>query len=83
VLHGIDDTDATLEECARAVAPDGSVELIPLDQARQELGAFADALAVDQRVSSTHTRSLTGWTPRRTFVESAGEQWREWRANTR
>jgi len=80
MLHGIDDSDATLEECARAVAPDGSIEYIPLDAARQSLGPFADALAIDQRISSTHTRSLTGWTPRRTFTGSIEEQWREWRS---
>lgn len=79
VLHGIDDTAATLEKCARAVAPDGSIEYIPLDSARHSLGAFADALAIDQRVSSTHTRSLTGWQPRRTFTGSVEEQWQEWR----
>jgi nucleoside-diphosphate-sugar epimerase len=80
MLHGIDDTDATLEECARAVAPDGTIEYTPLDAARHSLGAFADALAIDQRVSSTHTRSLTGWAPRRTFTGSIDEQWREWRS---
>ena len=79
MLHGIDDTDATLEQCARAVAPNGELELIPLEAARGKLGPFADALAVDQRISSSATRTLTGWTPRRTFIESIDEQWREWR----
>lgn len=82
VLHGIDDTDATLEECARAVAPNGTIEHVPLDAARHSLGGFADALAIDQRISSTHTRSLTGWAPRRTFPDSIEEQWREWRKST-
>jgi nucleoside-diphosphate-sugar epimerase len=82
VLHGIDDTDATLDECARGIAPDATLEHIPLDSARAKLGAFADALAVDQRIASTHTRSLTGWTPRRTFINSTEEQWREWRRST-
>jgi nucleoside-diphosphate-sugar epimerase len=79
VLHGIDSTDATLEECARAVAPNGTIEYTPLDAARQSLGAFADALAVDQRVSSSETRAKTGWSPRRTFLDSIEEQWSEWR----
>ncbi len=81
MLHGIDDTDATLEECARAVAPNGSLEYIPLDAARESLGAFADALAVNQRISSSETRAKTGWSPRRTFTGSIEEQWREWRSN--
>lgn len=79
VLHGIDDTRATLEECARAVAPDGTIEHIPLDAARAKLGPFADALAVDQQIASAETRARTGWSPRRTFTSSVEDQWREWR----
>lgn len=81
MLHAIDDSDATLNECARAVAPDGTIEYTPLAAAREKLGPFADALAIDQRIASTHTRRLTGWTPRRTFINSIEEQWREWRAS--
>ena len=83
IFHAIDDTDATLEECARAVAPDGSIEKIPLDAARAEMGGFADALAVDQRISGSATRAALGWTPRRTFVNSVSDQWREWRESQR
>ena len=79
VFHGIDDTSATIEECARATAPSASVEKIPLETARATLGAYADALAVDQRISSAETRAKLGWTPRRTYVDSLDEQWREWR----
>lgn len=79
VLHGIDDTRATLDECARAVAPDGAIEHIPIDAARAKLGPFADALAVDQRIASTQTRSRTGWAPSRNFIDSVEQQWREWR----
>jgi nucleoside-diphosphate-sugar epimerase len=82
VLHGIDDSRATLDECARAVAPKGELEHIPLDLAREKLGPFADALAVDQRIASSATRKLTRWTPRRTFINSVEEQWREWRKST-
>lgn len=83
VLHGIDDTRATVEECARAVAPGAAIERTPLDQARGSLGTLADALAVDQQISSSHTRAKTGWTPTRTFIDSVEEQWREWRAQSR
>jgi nucleoside-diphosphate-sugar epimerase len=79
VLHGIDDTRATLDECARAVAPNGTIEHIPLDAARRNLGPFADALAVDQQIDSKATREKTGWSPRRTFTSSVEEQWLEWR----
>ena len=80
VLHGIDDSHDTLEASARAVAPDADVEKIPLELARTAMGNFADALAVDQVISSAETREKTGWTPRRTFVSSVADQWREWRS---
>ncbi|MFP5245369.1 MAG: NAD-dependent epimerase/dehydratase family protein [Thermoanaerobaculia bacterium] len=79
VLHGIDDSHATLEESARAVAPDGTIEKTPLEDARAHLGPFADALAIDQQISSTETRQKTGWNPRKTFTGSVAEQWREWK----
>ena len=81
VFHAIDDTDATLEECAHATAPNVSIENIPLEIARATMGPFADALAVDQRISSAETRAKLGWSPRRTYVNSIAEQWREWRAS--
>jgi nucleoside-diphosphate-sugar epimerase len=79
VLHGIDDTDATLVECARAVAPIAAIEHIPLEAARANLGPFADALAVDQHITSDETRAKLGWMPKRTFISSVEEQWQEWR----
>ena len=81
VFHLIDDTSATLEECARATAPDAPIQKTPLDDARATMGNFADALAVDQRISSIETRAKLSWIPRRTYVNSIAEQWREWRAS--
>lgn len=83
VLHGIDDSRSTLNECAAAVssASSGSstVEHVPLDIARATLGELADALSIDQTIDSRETRAKLGWEPKRTFVSSVGEQWREWR----
>ena len=79
IFHAVDDTDATLNECARAVAPKGAIEHIPLEAARKNLDPFADALAADQRVSSKATRAKLGWLPARTFLSATEEQWREWR----
>jgi nucleoside-diphosphate-sugar epimerase len=45
---------------AREVFPD--IEGTPLDAAREMLGGFADALALDQNVRATRSRAL-GWTP--------------------
>ena len=80
VLHAVDDTRATLDECARAVAPAGRIEHVPVDQARKNMGPLTDALIADQRVSSEATRRTLGWKPSRTFTSSIDEQWREWRA---
>ncbi|MGZ8711010.1 MAG: NAD-dependent epimerase/dehydratase family protein [Thermoanaerobaculia bacterium] len=83
VLHGIDDSRSTLNECAKALssASSGSstVEHVPLDVARATLGEFADALAIDQTIDSRETRAKLGWEPKRTFLDSIDEQWREWR----
>ena len=79
VLHGIDDSHDPLETCARAVAPDGEIEKLPLEIARTAMGPFADALAVDQVIASSETRAKLGWSPRRTFLSSVAEQWQEWR----
>ena len=79
VFHAVDDTHATLDECARAVAPNGRIEHVPIEAARQKMGPLTDALVVDQQISSDATRRQLRWTPRRTFLTSIDEQWREWR----
>jgi len=77
ILHAVDDTKATLNECARAVAPSGKIDHVPAE------GFMAEALTANQIVSSEATRRTLGWSPRRTFVNSIDEQWREWRTATR
>src|SRR5438094_421537 len=61
VLHAIDDMRATLDECARAVAPAGRIEHVPVDQARKNMGPLTDALIADQRVSSEAPKGVLGW----------------------
>ena len=78
ILHAIDDTHASLNDCARALSKDAKIEHLPVD--RKKLGSFADALTVDQVISSAATRRKLGWKPKRTFVSSIDEQWREWRS---
>ena len=46
---------------ARDVFPDASV---PLEEAREKLGVFADALALDQNVSAQRSHAI-GWQPTR------------------
>lgn len=75
IFHGIDDTRATLNEVARTIAPDARIEHVPSDNS-----PFAQALTVDQDISSAATRRTLGWQPKREFTSSIEEQWREWRS---
>ena len=74
MLHAVDDTHETLEECARALSPRVEIRYTEME------GEFAEALKVDQVISSATTRERLGWTPKRTFTNSIDEQWGEWRA---
>ncbi|HEX7833245.1 MAG TPA: NAD-dependent epimerase/dehydratase family protein [Thermoanaerobaculia bacterium] len=80
VLHAIDDTRATLNDCAYAISPEVAIEHTPLADARAKLGGFADALALDQVIASDATRAKLGWSPQKTFVNSIESQWHEWRS---
>ena len=51
------------EAASRAAGAAGRVEYWPLEEARQELGPFADALALDQQISASKAQRLLGWRP--------------------
>ncbi len=55
---------AEMAEAIRASVGAGRVELWPLDDARNALGPFADALALDQAVSGQHARRVLAWESR-------------------
>ena len=80
IFHAVDDTNDTLLGCALAVATGCVIETIPIEVATEKYGPFADALAIDQRVSSKATRQKLGWNPKRDFTGSLDEQWTEWKA---
>lgn len=71
IHHGIDDTDATVRQCAESVGRVVSKDMN---------GPFAEALKSNQLVSSEKTRRRLGWNPRKTFTSTVDEQWREWRS---
>lgn len=54
---------AEMAEAIRASVGADRVEFWPLDDARQSLGPFADALALDQTVSGQHARRVLAWEP--------------------
>ena len=47
-----------------AAGGEGRVERWPVEEAREALGPFADALALSQRVSGRRARETLGWSPR-------------------
>jgi nucleoside-diphosphate-sugar epimerase len=51
------------ELAARAAGIDGRVESWPIEQARERLGPYADALVLDQQVSAEKAMRLLGWSP--------------------
>jgi nucleoside-diphosphate-sugar epimerase len=68
LLHAADPSTHRVKEIAAAasagVGKDGRTESWPLDEARKKLGAYADALVLDQRVSSAKATTILGWRPR-------------------
>ncbi|WP_233804750.1 NAD-dependent epimerase/dehydratase family protein [Paraburkholderia sp. HP33-1] len=74
VFNGVHGTATPLIEIARAASEaagaEGRVEAWPLDEARQSLGAFADAITCDQVVSGEKAKRELDWRPsRRSIVE--------------
>jgi len=66
LYHANDEGDETVNAIVEGIighlskSPD--VRHVPLEEARKKLGAYADALALDQRVRGPRARSL-GWSP--------------------
>ena len=84
VVHAVDDSRATIFEIARGIAESGgkgsAVRMVPLEDARENVGPLADALAIDQQVSSAETRRRLGWSPSSDSILATIErQWVEWR----
>lgn len=52
------------EAASLAAGAEGRVESWPVEQARERLGAYADALVLDQQVSSAKAMRLLDWRPR-------------------
>lgn len=85
VYHANDEGDERVNDLVAAISPYVSVRPdvrhVPIEEARTKMGAFAEALALDQVVRSPRARSL-GWTP--TLHSVAGNAARlleEWRAS--
>jgi nucleoside-diphosphate-sugar epimerase len=84
VFHANDEGDERVNDIVGAIKPylpvKPDVRYVPLDEARSKMGAFADALALDQVIRSPRARAL-GWTPTLHSVGgNAARLLEEWRA---
>jgi nucleoside-diphosphate-sugar epimerase len=59
---------AQMAEAIRTAVGANTVEAWPVEEARQQLGLFADALALDQSVDGQKARRVLGWAPHRPDV---------------
>lgn len=59
ILHGIGEVVRS-----RAVGERLEAGALPLDEARDRMGGFAEALALDQNIDARRTGELLGWEPR-------------------
>ncbi len=68
LLHAADASAHRVTEIAEAASlgagAKGRIKSWPLDEARKTLGAYADALILDQQVSAEKAKATLGWKPR-------------------
>ena len=66
VYNGSTDESISLGQVGRAIAKTAGVPFgaWPLEEARKELGIFADTLAMDQQVRSPWSKEILGWAPK-------------------
>jgi nucleoside-diphosphate-sugar epimerase len=72
LFHAAEKDSVKVREVALAASEGagipGKVEAWPLEDARKTLGGFADALALNQRISSEKARKILGWDPRQAGI---------------
>ena len=83
VFNANDEGDETVNDIIGAISPYLShrpdVRYVPLEEARSKMGAYADALALDQVVRSRRSREL-GWNPSlHSVAGNAARLLEEWR----
>jgi nucleoside-diphosphate-sugar epimerase len=83
IFHAVDGTAPRVagiaQAASRAAGRGGASRSLPLHDARGFLGAFADALCLDQVVATPRAHAL-GWTPvHPPFLDSAPAVYQEWK----
>ena len=87
IYHANDEGDETVNDIVAAISEHAkttpSVRRVPLAEAKQKMGPYAEALALDQIVRSPRARAL-GWTPSlRSVSGNAARLFEEWRRKKR
>jgi nucleoside-diphosphate-sugar epimerase len=59
---------AVAEAASTGAGTKGKTQATPLEEARKTMGAFADALVLDQQISGEKARRELGWSPRAASV---------------
>src|SRR5262245_38338303 len=85
VYHANDEGDERVNDIVSAISPyvalPPDVRHVPIDEARAEMGSYAEALSLDQLIRSPRARAL-GWTPSlRSVGGNAARLLDEWRRN--
>ncbi|HEX6974704.1 MAG TPA: NAD-dependent epimerase/dehydratase family protein [Vicinamibacterales bacterium] len=83
VFHANDEGDETVNDIVEAIAGHAptspSIRHVPIAEARQKMGPYADALALDQIVRSPRARAI-GWNPSlHSVAGNAARLFEEWR----
>ena len=87
IFHGVDGSPTRVVDVARAASEaagaGAETRSVPVEEARESLGAVADALVLDQTLVTSRAQEV-GWKPAHpSFVEGAGAAWREYRLGER
>ena len=85
IYHANDEGDERVNDIVGAIKPylpvKPDVRHVPIEEARNKMGAYADALALDQVVRSPRARAL-GWAPSlHSVAGNAARLLEEWRAS--
>lgn len=83
VFHANDEGDERVNDLVTAIAGHAptspSVRHVPIAEARQKMGPYADALALDQKIRSPRARAI-GWNPSlHSVAGNAARIFEEWR----
>lgn len=70
-----------VQAVARASDFNGDINFVPVAEAAKDMGAMAEALAVDQHIDSNKAVNLLGWQPNHGgFVDEAETFYQSWKA---